>query len=156
VGTSGFAAFPTTVIDPPLVWRLRRSPRFRVRVPVVVLCLIQQAQATAALPSVTISISEEAVCRYQIHRSQQPDVKSAVPSPVSTSTMVSPPARKKSERRYTVNGRVSLGEGKIAIARKLVAAMAGALVASGGGSSSTRMGRRCRPRRSPRTTCAAT
>jgi hypothetical protein len=36
------------------------------------------------------------------------------------------------ERRYTVNGRVSLGEGKIAITRKLVAAMAGALVVSGG------------------------
>ena len=34
------------------------------------------------------------------------------------------------ERRYTVNGRVSLGEGKIAITRKLVAAMAGALVVS--------------------------
>ncbi|HEV7456461.1 MAG TPA: phage tail protein [Roseococcus sp.] len=36
------------------------------------------------------------------------------------------------ERRYTVNGRVSLGEGKIAITRKLVAAMAGAMVVSGG------------------------
>jgi hypothetical protein len=36
------------------------------------------------------------------------------------------------ERRYTANGRVSLGEGKIAITRKLVAAMAGALVVSGG------------------------
>jgi hypothetical protein len=36
------------------------------------------------------------------------------------------------ERRYTCNGRVSLGEGKIAITRKLVAAMAGALVVSGG------------------------
>ena len=36
------------------------------------------------------------------------------------------------EKRYTVNGRVSLGEGKIAITRKLVAAMAGALVVSGG------------------------
>jgi hypothetical protein len=36
------------------------------------------------------------------------------------------------ERRYTVNGRVSLGEGKMAITRKLVAAMAGALVVSGG------------------------
>ncbi len=36
------------------------------------------------------------------------------------------------EKRYTVNGRVSLGEGKIAITCKLVAAMAGALVVSGG------------------------
>ncbi len=36
------------------------------------------------------------------------------------------------EHRYTVNGVVSLGEGKIAITRKLVAAMAGALVVSGG------------------------
>jgi hypothetical protein len=36
------------------------------------------------------------------------------------------------ERRYTANGRVSLGEGKIAITRKLVSAMAGALVVSGG------------------------
>ena len=36
------------------------------------------------------------------------------------------------EKRYTVNGRVSLGEGKIAITRKLVAAMAGAMVVSGG------------------------
>jgi hypothetical protein len=36
------------------------------------------------------------------------------------------------EKRYTVNGRVSLGEGKIAITRKLVSAMAGALVVSGG------------------------
>ena len=29
----GFAAIPTTAIDLPLVQRLRRSPRFRVRVP---------------------------------------------------------------------------------------------------------------------------
>lgn len=36
------------------------------------------------------------------------------------------------EKRYTCNGRVSLGEGKIAITRKLVSAMAGALVVSGG------------------------
>ncbi|MBS7789419.1 hypothetical protein KTR66_05405 [Roseococcus sp. SDR] len=36
------------------------------------------------------------------------------------------------ERRYTVNGRVSLGEGKIAITRKLLAAMAGTMVVSGG------------------------
>ena len=36
------------------------------------------------------------------------------------------------ERRYTCNGRVSLGEGKLAITRKLVSAMAGALVVSGG------------------------
>lgn len=36
------------------------------------------------------------------------------------------------EKRYTANGRVSLGEGKIAITRKLVSAMAGALVLSGG------------------------
>jgi hypothetical protein len=36
------------------------------------------------------------------------------------------------ERRYTVNGAVTLGEGKIAITRKLVAAMAGAMVVSGG------------------------
>ena len=35
VGTSGFAAIPTTAIDPPLVRRLRRSPRFRVRVPIM-------------------------------------------------------------------------------------------------------------------------
>ena len=34
------------------------------------------------------------------------------------------------EHRYTVNGAVTLGEGKIAITRKLVAAMAGALVVS--------------------------
>jgi hypothetical protein len=33
VGTSGFAAIPTTALDLPLVQRLRRSPRFRVRVP---------------------------------------------------------------------------------------------------------------------------
>jgi hypothetical protein len=33
VGTSGFAAMPTTALDLPLVQRLRRSPRFRVRVP---------------------------------------------------------------------------------------------------------------------------
>ncbi len=33
-GTSGFAAIPTTALDLPLVQRLRRSPRFRVRVPV--------------------------------------------------------------------------------------------------------------------------
>jgi hypothetical protein len=33
VGASGFAAIPTTAIDLPLVQRLRRSPRFRVRVP---------------------------------------------------------------------------------------------------------------------------
>jgi len=36
------------------------------------------------------------------------------------------------EKRYTVNGTLSLGEGKLAITRKLVAAMAGAMVASGG------------------------
>jgi hypothetical protein len=36
------------------------------------------------------------------------------------------------ERRYTVNGRVSLGEGKIAVTRKLLAAMAGTLIVSGG------------------------
>ena len=36
------------------------------------------------------------------------------------------------ERRYTLNGRVSLGEGKIEITRKIVAAMAGVLVVSGG------------------------
>ena len=35
VGTSGFAAIPTTALDLPLVQRLRRSPRFRVRVPIV-------------------------------------------------------------------------------------------------------------------------
>jgi hypothetical protein len=40
------------------------------------------------------------------------------------------------ERRYTCNGTLSLAEGKIAITEKLVAAMAGALVVSGGGSSS--------------------
>ena len=33
VGTSGFAAIPTTALDLPLVQRLRRSPRFWVRVP---------------------------------------------------------------------------------------------------------------------------
>ncbi len=32
--TDGFAAIPTTALDLPLVQRLRRSPRFRVRVPV--------------------------------------------------------------------------------------------------------------------------
>jgi hypothetical protein len=32
VGTSGFAAIPTTAIDPPLMQRLRRSLRLRVRV----------------------------------------------------------------------------------------------------------------------------
>ncbi|MCQ4163065.1 phage tail protein, partial [Roseomonas sp. GC11] len=36
------------------------------------------------------------------------------------------------ERRYTVNGTFSLSEGKIAITQKLVSAMAGALVVSGG------------------------
>ena len=36
------------------------------------------------------------------------------------------------ERRYTCNGTLSLAEGKIAITEKLVAAMAGALVISGG------------------------
>ena len=36
------------------------------------------------------------------------------------------------ERRYTCNGTLSLAEGKIAITEKLVAAMAGALVVSGG------------------------
>jgi hypothetical protein len=36
------------------------------------------------------------------------------------------------ERRYTVNGTLSLAEGKIEITRKLVAAMAGVLVVSGG------------------------
>ena len=34
VGTSGFAAIPTTALDLPLVQRLRRSPRLRVRVPI--------------------------------------------------------------------------------------------------------------------------
>ena len=34
VGTSGFAAIPTTTLDLPLVQRLRWSPRFRVRVPI--------------------------------------------------------------------------------------------------------------------------
>ena len=34
VGTSGFAAIPTTALDLPLVQRLQRSPRFRVRVPI--------------------------------------------------------------------------------------------------------------------------
>ena len=34
VGTSGFAAIPTTALDLPLVQRLRRSARFRVRVPI--------------------------------------------------------------------------------------------------------------------------
>jgi len=34
VGASGFAAIPTTALDLPLVQRLRRSPRFRVRVPI--------------------------------------------------------------------------------------------------------------------------
>ena len=32
VGTSGFAAIPTTALDLPVVQLLRRSPRFRVRV----------------------------------------------------------------------------------------------------------------------------
>ncbi len=32
-GTSGFAATPTITLDLPLVQRLQRSPRFRVRVP---------------------------------------------------------------------------------------------------------------------------
>ncbi|MFN6954737.1 MAG: phage tail protein [Acetobacteraceae bacterium] len=36
------------------------------------------------------------------------------------------------ERRYTVNGTLSLAEGKIEITRKIVAAMAGVLVVSGG------------------------
>lgn len=36
------------------------------------------------------------------------------------------------EKRYTVNGMISLAEGKIEITRKIVAAMAGALVVSGG------------------------
>jgi hypothetical protein len=31
----GFAAIPTTALDLPLVQRLQRSPRFRVRVPIV-------------------------------------------------------------------------------------------------------------------------
>ena len=34
VGASGSAAIPTTALDLPLVQRLRRSPRFRVRVPI--------------------------------------------------------------------------------------------------------------------------
>jgi hypothetical protein len=34
VGTNGFVAIPTTAIDLPLVQRLRRSPRFWVRVPI--------------------------------------------------------------------------------------------------------------------------
>jgi hypothetical protein len=34
VGTSGFAAIPTTALDLPLVQRLQRSPRFWVRVPI--------------------------------------------------------------------------------------------------------------------------
>ena len=33
VGSSGFAAIPTTALDLPLVQRLQRSPRFWVRVP---------------------------------------------------------------------------------------------------------------------------
>ena len=36
VGASGFAAIPTTTLDLPLVQRLRRSPRFRVRVPIAI------------------------------------------------------------------------------------------------------------------------
>ena len=35
LGTSGFATIPTITLDLPLVQRLRRSPRFRVRVPIV-------------------------------------------------------------------------------------------------------------------------
>ncbi|CAB4976695.1 unannotated protein [freshwater metagenome] len=34
MGTSGFAAIPTAALDLPLVQRLLRSPRFRVRVPI--------------------------------------------------------------------------------------------------------------------------
>ena len=37
VGTNGFVAIPTTAIDLPLVKRLRRSPRFWVRVPITTL-----------------------------------------------------------------------------------------------------------------------
>lgn len=60
------------------------------------------------------------------------------------------------ERRYTVNGAVTLGKGKIAITRKIVAAMAGALVVSGGASTSTPVRRRCQPRPLPPTICVAT
>jgi hypothetical protein len=59
------------------------------------------------------------------------------------------------ERRYTINGTLSLAEDKIAITEKLVAAMAGALVVSGGWSFIHAGGRPCRWRRSPSTTCAA-
>ena len=37
VGADGFAAIPTTALDLPLVQRLRRSPRFWVRVPITIL-----------------------------------------------------------------------------------------------------------------------
>jgi hypothetical protein len=40
VGTSGFAAIPTTALDLPRVQRLRRSPRFRVRVPIEIVARI--------------------------------------------------------------------------------------------------------------------
>jgi hypothetical protein len=33
VGTSGFTSIPITALDPSLVRRLRRFPRFRVRAP---------------------------------------------------------------------------------------------------------------------------
>ena len=48
VGTSGFAAIPTTAIDLPLVQRLRRSPRFRVRVPVTNSAMIAASPGAGA------------------------------------------------------------------------------------------------------------
>ena len=50
VGANGFAAIPTTAIDLPLVQRLRRSPRFRVRVPIEIWRLSRTKQPWCRSP----------------------------------------------------------------------------------------------------------
>jgi len=47
----GFAAIPTTALDLPLVQRLRRSPRFRVRVPIAMTLPARSADVTGAAVS---------------------------------------------------------------------------------------------------------
>jgi len=51
VGSSGFAAIPTTALDLPLVQRLQRSPRFWVRVPIAMTLPARSADVTGAAVS---------------------------------------------------------------------------------------------------------
>ncbi len=57
----GFAAIPTTALDLPLVQRIRRSPRFRVRVPIV------NDARLAASPGADATEKEQQIAREGQH-----------------------------------------------------------------------------------------